>query len=338
MITVSDFGKIKDTNVQLFTFQNSHGVIAKITNYGGILTSLSIPKGGKRRELVLGFNSLEKYLSPEYLENYPYFGAVIGRYANRINKGQVTINKETLQLPCNHGEHILHGGMEGFDKKIWKAEIIDNSTLTLSYLSPDNEESFPGNLLTKLTYRLTDKNEFQIEYEAETDKTTPINLTQHTYFNLSENSKDIRNHKLQVLSNHILSTNESLIPNGDFVDIRDTAFDFNLKKCINLQIDEVDNYDDCYVLGESSQSPRKVASLTDESEEVTMEVETTFPGLQVYTGKFINVTGDPAFGPFSGVALEAQSYPDAPNHPSFNQGWLRPGERYHHQTNYKFYF
>lgn len=338
MITVSDFGKIKDTKIYLFTFQNSNGVIAKVTNYGGILTSLSIPKDGKRRELVLGFNSLEKYLSPEYLENYPYFGAIIGRYANRINKGQISIDNQTIQLPCNHGDHILHGGMEGFDKKVWTSVILNDSSIALLMESFDNEENFPGNVRTKVTYTLTEDNELQIKYEAQTDQTTPINLTQHSYFNLSEDFKDIRNHKLQVLSNQILSTNDSLIPNGEFEDIRNTAFDFNLKTCINDQIGEVENYDDCYVVGESSQLPRKVACLTDESEKVMMEVATTYPGLQVYTGKFIDVKGDPAFGPFSGIALEAQYYPDAPNHPSFHQGWLRPGERYQHQTNYKFYF
>ncbi len=336
MIDVIDFGLTRDgEKVQLYTLRNKNGLIAKITNYGGILTSFTLPLPNEEREIVLGFDSLEEYTSEEYLKNYPYFGALIGRFGNRINKGLVSLDEKEIQLACNHGMHHLHGGNIGFDRKVWKAEVINNEDLKLSYLSPDGEENFPGNLSTEVIYKLTDDNELQIHYKATTDKTTPINLTQHSYFNLSNNFESILKHKLQVNTAYILETNDFLIPSGKLYDIRKTLFDFQTKKSIDRDIEDIENYDDCFAFGESTESPRKVAELSDKEGTVTMEVATTFPGLQVYTGKYIKAG---KFGTFSGVALEAQGYPDAPNHKNFKHGWLKPGEVYQHQTNYKLIF
>eukprot|EP01029_Cantina_marsupialis_P027624 TRINITY_DN773103_c0_g1_i1.p1 TRINITY_DN773103_c0_g1~~TRINITY_DN773103_c0_g1_i1.p1 ORF type:complete len:339 (+),score=12.05 TRINITY_DN773103_c0_g1_i1:476-1492(+) len=338
MITVSDFGKVNNEKIQLYTLTNKNGVIAKITNYGGILTSFSAPINGKQRELVLGFGNFEKYISPEYLENYPYFGAIIGRFGNRINKGKIKIGDKEIQLPCNHEENHLHGGNIGFDKKIWEARIISENELKLSYTSPDGEENFPGNLCIEVIYKLSSCNELQIHYHATTDKSTPINLTQHTYFNLSEEESDILAHKLQVDADYILETDDLLIPSGKLLHVENTCFDFRKKKSIKQDIAEIENYDDCFAFNETTEFPRKVAELSDKNDSICMEVSTTFPGLQVYTGKFINVEGSPKFDAFSGIALEAQGYPDAPNHPNFKHGWLHPGETYQQQTNYKLIF
>ncbi|MDM8160091.1 aldose epimerase family protein [Labilibaculum sp. K2S] len=339
MIDVIDFGLTRDgEKVQLYTLRNKNGLTAKITNYGGILTSFTLPLPNEEREIVLGFDSLEEYTNEEYLKNYPYFGALIGRFGNRINKGLVTLDEKEIQLPCNNGIHHLHGGNIGFDRKVWKAEIDNNTDLKLTYLSPDGEENFPGNLNTEVIYKLTDDNELQIHYKAVTDKTTPVNLTQHAYFNLSDNFESILDHQLQIDTEFILETDDLLIPSGKIYNIKNTLFDFRTKKQIDRDIEDIENYDDCFAFGKSTETPRKVAELSDKNGEVTMEVATTFPGLQVYTGKYISAGQKKKFGPFSGVALEAQGYPDAPNHENFKQGWLQPGEVYQHQTNYKLIF
>ena len=337
MIEQKIFGTLPSGDqVKLFTLSNKNGVIAKVTNYGGILCSFSIPTNNGQRELVLGFDKLEDYLSPAYLENYPYFGAIIGRYGNRIEHGKFKIKDKDYQLNCNLGKHHLHGGKEGFDRKTWNVKITNEQSIELSYLSKDGEENFPGNLQTKITYCLNDENELQIHYEATCDQTTPINLTQHSYFNLSENSKDILEHSLKVHTNYILETDDDLVPGGKFLNVRGTCFDFRKKKKINRDIEDIENYDDCFAFNEITERPRKVAELWDEKNEIKMEVSTTSPGLQVYTGQHINVKGK--FGSFAGIALEAQDYPDAPNKEHFKHGWLSPNEVYRRQTNYKIIF
>ena len=339
MIEVTDFGIAPNgEKIELFTFRNKNGVTAKITNYGGILSSLKLPLENEEREVVLGFDSLEEYTNADYLANYPYFGALIGRYGNRINRGRVSYNGEEIQLPCNHDIHLLHGGFSGFDQKVWKAEILNETDLKLSYLSPDGEENFPGNVELEVVYRLTDEDELQVHYLARTDKTTPINLTQHSYFNLSGGKENILNHELQVDSDYILETNDSLIPSGKLLEVSNTPFDFRKQKPFNQDIEEIENYDDCFAFEQITEAPRKVAELSEKVSNIRMEIATTFPGLQVYTGKYIDVNGKKEFKAFDGVAIEAQGYPDAPNHPHFKHGWLHPGEVYKHQTNYKFKF
>jgi len=337
MIQTHAFGH-NDDRIKRFELSNKNGVCAKITNYGAILTSLTLPLKSGNRELVLGFDSLEGYKSENYLKDYPYFGAIIGRFANRINQGKVSIEGKEIQLPTNHGEHHLHGGHSGFDKRIWDAEIIGESKLQLSLLSEDGDQNFPGNLKLTVTYELSEDNELSLHYFATCDKTSPINLTSHTYFNFTDGEENILNHELQIDSDQTLENNTELIPTGQYLDVDHTAFDFRLIKKINKDIETVENYDNCFILKTEGRNLEKVAELYEETSNIRMDISTDFPGLQVYTGKYINVEGNDKLGPFSGVALETQGYPDAPNQENFAHGFIHPGEVYEHQTRYKFHF
>jgi aldose 1-epimerase len=327
-----------ETNKQIkqFILTNKNGLCAKITNYGAVLTSLKIPLESAPREIVLGFDTFEEYQSESYLKDYPYFGAIIGRFANRINKGIVKIEGEDIQLPINHGKHLLHGGHSGFDKRIWDTEIINEFKLRLSLLSSDGDQNFPGNMKIAVTYELNDENELSIQYYATCDKTSPINLTSHTYFNFTGGRKSILDHELQIDSREILENNSELIPTGNFKSVKDSCYDFNSMKKINRDIGSIENYDHCYVLKTKCQNLLKVAELYEEKSNIRMEISTDFPGLQLYTGKYINVENQ--FGPFSGIALETQGFPDAPNQSNFDHGFIHPGEEYKHQTQYKFHF
>ncbi len=335
MISVSKFGQLENGEIaHLYTLENSNGMIAKITNYGGILCSLKIPVNQQLREVVLGFDNLSEYTNADYRSCNPYFGAIVGRFANRINKGIFSLNGETFQLACNNGGNHLHGGICGFDAKIWDAEIHNENQLQLTYLSVDGEENFPGNLTTTVTYTLTDNNELQIDYQATTDSATPINLTQHTYFNLSDTETDILNHHLQVNANTILNM-ENMIPDGTERDVKATCFDFTTPKAIGADIAAIENYDDCYVVN-TEKITKQVAELISPNNDLSMQVFTNYPGLQVYTGQHINAGVKKHFGGFSGVALEAQLFPDAPNRKEWQQGWLLPEAVYRYQTIYKF--
>ncbi len=335
MMSSCEFGKLDNGEIaHLYTIQNTNGMIAKITNYGGILCSLKIPVKQQLREVVLGFDNLSEYTNIDYRNCNPYFGAIVGRFANRINKGVFTINKKEFQLNCNNEGNHLHGGNIGFDAKIWNAKIIDEHQLQLSYFSADGEENFPGNLQTTVTYTLTEKNELKIDYHATSDQITPINLTQHSYFNLSDTETNILEHQLQVKADTILAT-EKNIPTGNQMAIQSTCFDFTTPKIIKQDIDEIENYDNCYVVNHQKNT-REVATLFSPNNDLAMQVFTNYPGLQVYTGKHINAGKEKYFGSFSGIALEAQLFPDAPNHLEWQQGYLKPEEEYQYQTIYKF--
>ncbi len=335
MISFSEFGKLENgAEIQLYILQNKNGMIAQITNYGGILCSLKIPVKKQLREVVLGFDSLSEYTNSDYRNCNPYFGAVIGRFANRINKGIFTLNGKPIQLACNNGGNHLHGGNIGFDAKIWEAAILSENQLKLTCLSVDGEENFPGNLTTTVTYTLTEANELQIDYHAVTDKATPINLTQHSYFNLSDTETDILKHKLQVNAKTFLNM-QNMIPDGTQMLVKGTCFDFTTPKTIRTHIAEVENYDNCYVVN-NEKSTKLVAELFSPEGDLKMQVLTNYPGLQVYTGQHINAGKKKHFGGFSGIALEAQLFPDAPNRKEWQQGWLLPEEVYSYQTIYKF--
>jgi aldose 1-epimerase len=324
--------------IKLFTITNKNGVCAKITNYGAILTSLKLPLISGLREIILGFDSHEAYLNESYLKDYPYFGAIIGRFANRINQGKVVIDGQEIQLQTNHGKHLLHGGPTGFDKRVWNTEIIGESKLQLNFFSKDGDQNFPGNMRITVIYELNDENELSIQYSATCDKTSPINMTSHSYFNFTGGQKNIMNHQLQIDSDQILESNTELIPTGSYIEVENTAFDFRDQKNIKQDIAEVENYDNCYVLKTNGENLKKVAELYEDKSNIKMEISTDFPGLQLYTGKYINVEGNDQFGPFSGIALETQGFPDAPNQANFSHGLIHPGEEYKHQTQYKFYF
>ena len=343
------FGQLADGRaVHLYTLTNSKGMRARITNFGGILVSLEVPdQNGQLADVVLGFDRLEQYVQP-----HSSFGTTVGRYANRIAKGKFSLNGQSYQLAINNGKNHLHGGLEGFDKKLWNAHttIEENSqSLHLEYLSKDGEEQFPGNLKVKVIYSLTENNELSINYEATTDQSTVLNLTHHSYFNLSgENSgQTILDHQLMLISDFTTEVDDGLIPTGRLTPVEGTPFDFRRATAIGTRINE-DNaqlkygngYDHNWVIRDWDQSPRLAATLYDPASGRFMEVITTEPGIQVYTGNWLSPEekgkGDRPFIANQAVCLETQHYPDSPNHPDFPSTVLNPGETYLQKTVYRF--
>lgn len=340
-ITKESFGTTKsDIEVDLFTLKNSQGMIVKITNFGGIVTSIIVPdKNGNFEDVVLGFDNLEGYLG-----EHPYFGAIVGRYGNRIAKGKFTVDGKEYTLAVNNGENHLHGGLEGFDKKVWNAEPVETangSALKLTYLSEDMEEGYPGNLNVTVTYTLTNDNELKIDYEAVTDKAGPVNLTHHSYFNLTACKQDMLGHEVMIDADRYVIVDESLIPTGDLPVVEGTPLDFNTAMKIGARIDNVPGgYDHCYVVNKETNAISLIATVTEPKSGRVMEVYSTEPGVQFYTGNFLDgsVTGknDVVYLKHYGFCLETQHYPDSPNQPDFPSTILKPGEKYTHSTAYKF--
>lgn len=337
-VTSAAWGEANGTPVQLFTLTNAKGDEIKITNYGGIVTSwISADKKGDRSSVVLGFDSISGYLAPP-----PYFGAIIGRYGNRIGKGTFKIDTTTYQLATNNGVNHLHGGVKGFDKVVWEASVPSDSiaSLTLHYLSKDGEEGYPGNLDVTVTYTLTDDNELLIDYSATTDKTTVINLTNHSYFNLTGSVKNnILSHTLQIAADRYTPVDDGLIPTGALQAVAGTPFDFVQPHQIGERIDSVKGgYDHNFVLNKTGTELEKIVTLTDSISGRVLEVFTTEPGVQFYTGNFLdgkfNINGDP-INKHAALCLETQHFPDSPNKPEFPSTLLKPGEKYHTVTKYK---
>lgn len=337
-----------EQEVSLYSISFKEGLDAKVTNYGGIITSLSVvDKNGVKEDVVLGFDSLN-----QYQEESPYFGALIGRYGNRIANGQFSLDGKEYSLEKNNNGNHLHGGVKGFDKVVWEVlntETDDNSaTITLKYVSPDGEEGYPGTLTTIVNYIFT-KDELNITYEATTDKSTVVNLTQHTYFNLSGNAKeDILGHKLMLKASQMVAVDDLLIPTGELDFVEETPFDFSTETKIgkginedNVQLTNGMGYDHCWVLdGGQTQEPRKVASLFHPASGRRMEVFTTEPAIQFYSGNFLDGSlkgkGGKTYDYRYGLCLETQHYPDAPNQPDFPSVVLDPEQTYYTETSYKF--
>ncbi|MGN6531718.1 MAG: aldose epimerase family protein [Ginsengibacter sp.] len=338
-ISKIDWGKVDGKEVYLFTLVNDKGTEVKISNYGGTVTSFITPdKNGKKSEIIVGFDSLN-----QYLQKPPYFGALIGRYGNRIANAKFTLDGNTYHLAANDGKNSLHGGLKGFDKVVWDASVANDSvpSLTLKYLSKDGEEGFPGNLNVTVQYTLTDQNELKIEYNAETDKPTPVNLTNHTYFNLSGDvNNTILDEALMIDADRYTPVDSTLIPTGKITAVKGTPYDFTSPKKIGKDINEVKGgYDFNWVLNRKDSGLQKAAVLSDPITGRTLEVYTTEPGLQFYTGnfldgKFINRDGKPV-KLHTALCLETQHFPDSPNEPGFPSTILRPGEKYHSETIYK---
>jgi aldose 1-epimerase len=347
-IEKSNYGATTDSvQVDLFTMRNSHGMEVDIITYGGRITKLSVPdKNGNFSNVVLGFDNLG-----QYEKDNPYFGALVGRYGNRIANAKFSLNGTEYRLAVNNGPNNLHGGIKGFDKVVWNVEEVKEgktASLKLSYLSKDMEEGFPGNLITHVTYTLTDNNTLQVQYEATTDKPTIVNLTQHTYFNLTGDfSKTILEHELTMNANQLVPVDDKLIPTGNLIDVAGTPFDFRSAKVIGKEID-TDNdqikkgggYDHCWVLNDQNSDLRKVATLHDPVTGRIMEVATTEPGVQLYTGNFLDGTlpmpGGGTYAKRSGLCLETQHYPDTPNQPNFPTVSLNPEEKYSTTTSFTF--
>lgn len=337
-ITKESWGEADGKPVDLYTLTNANGVQVKITTYGGIVTSWVTPdKNGNKTNVVLGFDSLSGYLAKP-----PYFGAIIGRYGNRIAKGTFKIDTTTYQLATNNGENHLHGGNKGYDKVVWDAKPADSTTsLTLTYLSKDGEEGYPGNLNITVVYTLTDENELLIDYTAETDKTTVVNLTNHSYFNLTGDvNNTILDHQLQINADKYTPVDAGLIPTGELKDVKGTPFDFLQPHKIGERIAAVDGgYDHNFVLTRTGSDLELVATLTDSVSGRKLEVFTTEPGLQFYSGNFLDGTIKTSDGKSinlrTGLCLETQHFPDSPNQPAFPSTLLKPGEKYHTVTKYK---
>lgn len=342
------FGKTPDgKQVDLYTLANQNGMVVKVMNYGGIITAIEVPdKAGKVADVVLGYDHLEGYVAKNN-----YFGSVVGRYGNRIAKGQFILDGQTCQLATNNGPNHLHGGPKGYACVVWDAEPItaeESVGVKFTYLSPDGEEGYPGNLKITMVYSLNPENELSLCYKATTDKATPVNLTNHSYFNLKDaGASPILDHELMIDADSITPVDGTLIPTGEFMSVENTPFDFRTKTKIGSRIDE-DNiqlkygngYDHNWVLNGSGGDLRKVAELSESTTSRLMEVWTTEPGIQFYSGNFLDgsVTGknNHIYKFRHGLCLETQHFPDSPNQPNFPSTILRPGETYHTQTIYKF--
>ena len=341
-ITKSDFGTVDGKPVYLYTLTNTSGDQVKITNYGATVTSwVSADKSGKRTSIVLGFDSLSDYLTKS-----PYFGTIVGRYGNRIAKGKFKIGDSTYTLAVNNGVNHLHGGIKGFDKQVWDATVAADSVpvISFSYLSKDGEEGYPGNLKVNVTYTLSDDDGLQIEYNAETDKSTVLNLTNHSYFNLTgDHSNTILDHKLMIKADYYTPVDAGLIPTGELKAVKGTPFDFNEPEKIGARIAQVPGvpggYDHNFVLNRTDSSLQLVVTVTDSVSGRKLEMFTTQPGVQFYTGNFLDGTvkgsdGKP-FNKNTGFCLETQHFPDSPNKPKFPTTLLKPGEKYHTITKYR---
>ena len=339
------FGKMPDGQaVEVFTLRNANGVELKAIGYGGIITSLKVPdRTGKLDDIVLGFDSLEPYL-----KDHPFFGAIIGRYGNRIGKGQFTLDGKTYKLATNNGPNHLHGGNKGFDKVLWKVEPVGANALAFSRVSPDGEEGYPGNLNVRVTYTLTDKNELQVDYLATTDKPTPVNLTQHSYFNLAgQASGEILGHQLMLNADRYTPVDDTLIPTGQLAPVAGTPFDFTKPTAIGARINNDDlqlkngkGYDHNWVLNRKGAGLQLAARVVEPKTGRTMEISTTEPGIQFYSGNFLDGTltgkGGAVYKHRTGFCLETQHFPDSPNQPNFPSTILKPGQEYRSRTVFTF--
>lgn len=336
------FGTLADgKSVTRYRLQNANGISIAIIDYGGIVTEVNVPdRNGRSSNITLGFDQLDGYLGPD-----PYFGALVGRYGNRIAKGRFSLDGETYTLATNNGANHLHGGKVGFNERLWKSESVEQNDavgVKLTYLSEDGEEGYPGALTVEVIYTLNDKNELRIEYQATTTKATPVNLTNHAYWNLAgEGSGTILDQVLTLSCDKYLPVDETLIPTGELKSVRGTPMDFTSPHKIGERIKQVGGdpvgYDHCYVVNGNSGELRPAAKVVDEKSGRVMEVLTTEPGIQFYSGNFLD--GAPANGGYpqhGGFCLEAQKFPNSPNQPSFPSAVLRPGETYRQTTVHKF--
>jgi aldose 1-epimerase len=346
-MTKQEYGTVDGVPVQLFTLKNAAGMELSVTNYGGIITNLNVPDAnGKFDDVVLGFDNLDGYLG-----SHPYFGAIVGRYANRIAKARFTLNGKEYVLAVNNGENALHGGLKGFDKKVWQAEEVTTSNgpgLRLTYVSPDGEEGYPGNLTVTVTYSLTNRNEVQIDYRATTDADTVLNLTNHTYFNLKGAGRGtILDHEVLIDADRFTPVDSGLIPTGEFRSVEGTPFDFRTSTPIGERIDADDEqiklgggYDHNFLINGSTNELRLAARVKEPTTGRVMEVLTDQPGMQFYTGNFLDgsIVGKQgiAYGKRFGFCMETQHYPDSPNKPVFPTAVLKAGDTFTSTTVFRF--
>jgi len=344
-VTKSDFGKTPaGEQVDLYTLTNANGLECRIITWGGTLVSLKVPdREGKLGDILLGHDSLDGYLSHD---TSPYFGALIGRYGNRIGKGRFSIDGTEYTLATNNGKNHLHGGVVGFDQKVWSAESITGDkevSLTLTYTSPDGEEGYPGNLACTVVYSLTNDNELRIDYQATTDKATVCNLTNHSYYNFTGAARDILDHELMINGNHTTPVDEGLIPTGELAPVAGTPFDFTSPKAIGKDIDANDlqigygpGFDHNWVLNKQGSELSLAAEVYESTTGRVMTIHTTEPSIQFYAGNFLDGTitgkGGKVYPRRFAFCLETQHSPDSPNNPEWPTVILRPGEVYKTST------
>lgn len=342
-----EFGTLADGRViDVFTLRNRTGITMRVITWGGIIVSLSTPdRNGELDDIVLGFDTLAGYLGDS-----PYFGAIIGRVGNRIASGRFVLDGVEYHLAKNNGPNHLHGGIRGFDKVVWDARTFerdDAAGVVLTYTSPDGEEGYPGRLDATVTYTLNDRDELVVDYAATTDAPTVVNLTQHSYFNLGHPGSDVLAHELTITADAIVAVDAMLIPTGELIPVQGTPFDFRVATTIGARINAdhpqlkvAGGYDHTFVLGEQAREPRRAAFVRAPSSGRTLEVETTEPGVQLYTGNFLDGSirgeGGVVYPHRGGFCLETQHFPDAPNQPSFPSIVLRPGTRYEATTVFRF--
>lgn len=336
----TQFGTMPDGRpVDLYTLTNANGAVVKITNYGAIITELHVPdRGGRLGDVVLGFDNLAQYLA-----GHPYFGCTVGRVANRIAGAKFTLDGTTYTLAANNGLNHLHGGLKGFDKVLWEAEPQEGASVKFSYTSPDGEEGYPGNLAVTVLMRWTDQNELVIDYTATTDKPTPVNLTNHSYFNLACEG-DVLGHVLMLSASQYTPTDAALIPTGEIKSVAGTPLDFTTPTPIGARFDQLDTkprgYDHNFVINRAGKGLALAARVFEPKTGRVMEVFTTEPGIQLYTGNFLDGSLKGKYGAVyyqhTGFCLETQHFPDAVNKPTFPSIILRPGQTYHQTTVYKF--
>jgi len=342
---VSDFGKTSEgVPIQIYTLTNSHGMEVRIMNYGGVVVSVKTPdRKGTVADVVLGFDDLKGYLARR-----TFFGVLVGRYANRIAKGRFTLNGVEYKLATNNGENSLHGGARGFDMAVWTPRQLPDGGLELTYLSKDGEENYPGNLKVTVTYHLTEANELRIDYAATTDKDTVVNLTNHSFFNLKgAGSGDILGHEAMIAADRFTPVDAGLIPTGELRPVEGTPFDFRKRTAIGARIGQDyeqlklgRGYDHNWVLNGKAGAMNLAARVVEPTTGRVLEVLTDQPGIQFYTGNFLDGTvtgkGGKVYGQRYAFCLETQHFPDSPNKPSFPTTVLKPGQKFHSTTVYKF--
>lgn len=338
-ITEKSFGVINAQTVTQYTITNPNGMQVSIINYGGTVTNLLVPDKNKQLgDVVLGFDSLAGYLR----KDNPYFGCLVGRYGNRIAKGKFVINGQSYQLTINDHGNTLHGGLQGLDKVIWQSKPVGDSSLSLTYTSKDGDQGFPGNLNIEVMYTLTSGNALQITYTATTDQATPVNLTNHCYFNLSAGkAKTILDHEVMIQADQYTAVDSLLIPTGQLPVVNGTPMDFTIAKKIGKELAAVKGgYDHNWVLNRKDNGLEKVATAYDAISGRLMEVFTTEPGLQFYTGNFLNGTvsgkNNRVYPQHAAFCMETQHFPDGPNQSTFPNTILQPGKTYQSETRYQF--
>ena len=337
--------ELNGKTIELFTLKNANGMVAQITNYGGKIINLWTPdRDGNFADIVIGYETSAEYLKTSEI----YYGTIIGRYGNRIANGHFTLNDSVYTLATNNGKNHLHGGITGFNNVVWDAKKIDNQTLELAYLSVDGEEGYPGNLNVKVVYTLTNDNEIKVEYSATTDKPTPVNLTQHSFFNLKgAGNGDVNEHIMQIFANAYTPVDSTLIPTGEIAPVEGTPFDFRTPTAIGARINENNQqlkygggYDHNWVLNKAESGLNFAARVVEPNSGRTLEVYTNEPGIQFYGGNFMTGKdtgkGGKVFAYRGAFCLETQHFPDSPNKPEFPSTILNPGEEYHSICIYKF--